>query len=100
MKVVTVSTKEKFLFDLLMTAQEEGVILETTDGQQFVLLSLEDWQSFDVGDSDDFGQEVKATAENKALMTFLAGRRGNGKRIPMAEVKKKLGLLGGDEAGT
>jgi hypothetical protein len=41
MRVVTVSAKESFLFELLMTVQEEAVILETTDGQQFVVLSLE-----------------------------------------------------------
>jgi hypothetical protein len=92
MKVVTVPAEQKFLFDLLMRVQEEGLILQTTDGQQFVLLSLEDWQGFDVGDSDDFEQEVKATSENKALMVFLAERRSNGRRVPMAGVKKQLGL--------
>ncbi len=92
MKVVTVPAEQKFLFDLLKEVQEEGLILQTTDGQQFVLLSLEEWQGFDVGDSEDFEQEVRATSENKALMAFLAERRSNGKRIPMADVKKQLGL--------
>ncbi len=59
MKVVTVSAEQKFLFDLLMKAQEEGLILQTTDGQQFVLLSLEDWQGFDVGDSDDLSKKSR-----------------------------------------
>lgn len=92
MRVVTVPTEQKFLFDLLTMVKEEGLILQTTDGQQFILLSLEDWQGFDVGDSDDFEQEVKVTSENKALMAFLAERRSNGKRVPMADVKKQLGL--------
>jgi len=92
MKVVTVPAEQKFLFDLLMKVEEEGLILQTTDGQQFVLLSLQDWQGFDVGDSDDFEQEVKATSEHKALMAFLAERRSHGKRVPMADVKKQLGL--------
>ena len=92
MKVVTVPAEQKFLFGLLNKALEEGLILQTTDGQQFVLLSLEDWQGFDVGDSDDFEQEVKATSENKALMAFLAERRSNGKRVAMKDVKKQLGL--------
>ena len=39
MKVVTVPAEQKFLFDLLMKVQEEGLILQTADGQQFVLLS-------------------------------------------------------------
>lgn len=92
MKVVTVPTEQKFLFDLLMEVREEGLILQTTDGQQFILLSLEEWHGFDVGDSDDFEQEVKATSENRALMAFLVDRRGDGKRISMADVKKQLGL--------
>jgi hypothetical protein len=92
MRVVTVPAEQKFLSDLLMEIQEEGLILQTTDGQQFVLLSLEGWRGFDVGDSDDFEQEVKATAANKALMAFLAKRQSNEKRVPMADVKKQLGL--------
>lgn len=92
MKVVTVPIEQKFLFDLLMEVREEGLILQTTDGQQFVLLSLEEWHGFDVGDSDDFEQEVKATSENRALMAFLVDRRGDEKRVSMADVKKQLGL--------
>jgi hypothetical protein len=92
MKVVPVPAEQKFLLDLLMEVQEEGLILQTTDGQQFVLLSLEDWRGFNVGDSDDFEQEVRATSENKALMTFLAELRSNGKRVLLADVKKQLGL--------
>jgi hypothetical protein len=92
MRMVTVPTEQKFLSDLLMEIQEEGLILQTADGQQFVLLSLEGWRGFDVGDSDDFEHEVKATAANKALMTFLAERRSSEKRIPMADVKRQLGI--------
>jgi hypothetical protein len=53
---------------------------------------LEDWQGFDVGDSDDFEQEVKATSENQALMAFVVERRSQRKRIPLADVKKQLVL--------
>ena len=92
MRIVSVSTEEKYLFDLLTNAQQEELILQTTDGRQFVLVSLDDWRGFDVGDGDDFEQEVKATTANQALMTFLAARRSRGKRIPLANVKKQLGL--------
>ncbi len=81
-----------FFLTYSMKVQKEGLILQTTTGQQFVLLSLEDWQGFEVGDSDDFEQEVKATSENKALLAFLAERRSNGKRVPLTDVKKQLGL--------
>ncbi|NJM59449.1 MAG: hypothetical protein HC849_03415 [Oscillatoriales cyanobacterium RU_3_3] len=92
MRVVTIPEAQKFLIELLESVKEEGLILQTADGQQFVLLVLEDWQGFDVGDSDDFEQEVNATSENQALIAFLAQRRSQGKRIPMADVKKQLGL--------
>jgi len=92
MRVVTVPAKEKFLFDLLKAVQDEKVILQTTEGQQFVLLSLEGWKGFDVGGSENFKREVKVTAENKELIAFLETRRSNGKRIPMEDVKRQLGL--------
>jgi hypothetical protein len=92
MRIVTVPEEQKFLLELLEIVREEGAILQTTDGQQFVLLMLENWQGFDVGDSDDFEQEVKATSENQALMALLAQRRNQGKRIGLADVKKQLGL--------
>ncbi|HBK64662.1 MAG TPA: hypothetical protein DD000_14385 [Cyanobacteria bacterium UBA11166] len=92
MRVVTVPTEQKFLFDLLRMVQKEGLILQTTDGKQFVLLSLEDWQGFNVGDSDDFEEEVKVTSENQELMAFLAQRKSKAKRVSMADVKKQLGL--------
>ncbi len=50
------------------------------------------WTGFPIGDSDDFAQEVQATGENQALLSFLAERRSNGKRIPLADVKQRLGL--------
>ncbi len=86
------TAREKFLFDLLMTVQTERLILQTTDGKQFALLSLEEWQGFEIGDSDDFEQEVQATTENSELLAFLAARRSGGPRVPLAEVKKQLGL--------
>lgn len=92
MRIVTIPAEQKFFFDLLKMVQEEGLILQTTDGQQFVLLSLEGWQGFDVGDSEDFEEEVRATSQNKALMAFLSERQSNGKRVSMADVKKQLGL--------
>jgi len=92
MRVITVPVQEKFLFDLLAKTREGGLILQTTGGEQFMLLSLEEWKGFDVGAEDNFEKEVSVTAENKELMAFLAARRSKGKRIPMTTVKKQLGL--------
>ena len=57
-----------------------------------MLASIEQWEGFEVGAGDDFAREVKKTARNKKLMNFLAKRRSNGKRIPLAKVKEELGL--------
>lgn len=92
MRVVTISESQDFLIDLLETVKEEGLVLQTTDGQQFILFSLNDWQGFDVGNSENFEEEVKATSENKELMEFLAERRNEKKRVSMADVKQQLGL--------
>jgi len=75
-----------------MKVKGGGIILQTKTGQQFVLLSLEGWQGFDVGDSEDFEEEVKATSENKALMAFLAERKQDENHILMKDVKALLGL--------
>lgn len=93
MKVITVPQGERFLFGLLTKAREEGIIIQTQDGEQFVLWLLEGWESFDVGDSSDFREEVEATAGNEELAEYLAARRrSRGKRIPLAGVKERLGL--------
>jgi hypothetical protein len=92
MKTVMVSARSRTLNDLLKKARRTGLILQSADGQRFVLTSVEQWEGFDVGADDDFAREVKKTARNKKLMKFLAGRRSNGKRIPLAKVKEELGL--------
>ncbi|MFN8488506.1 MAG: hypothetical protein U0350_12980 [Caldilineaceae bacterium] len=92
MRIVTIPSEQKFLLDLLMKVKEDGIILQTNTGQQFVLLSLEGWQGFDVGNSEDFAEEVRTTSENKALMAFLAERKQDKKHISMADVKALLEL--------
>lgn len=92
MKVITVSTEETYLHHLLTTVVEDGLILQTTDGHRFMVSSLEGWEGFEVGESDDFEQEVEATGHNTELMAFLAERRSHGKRIPLEKLKKELGL--------
>lgn len=59
---------------------DEGIILQTTDGKQFIVFSLAAWHGFDVGDGDDFEQEVQQTSENTQLLTFLAERKNAGQR--------------------
>ena len=92
MNVVTVPIEEKILNELLDQARNDDLILQSTDGRQFLLVSIENWVSFDVGDSDNFEEEVELTGKNQELMKFLAERRRDTSQIPLADVKKELGL--------
>ena len=87
-------TESKTLNKLLSKARA-NVILQSESGDQFVLAKVSSAQSFYVGESDDFEEEIKATRANKKLMRFL-DKRGEeakkGKLIPVPEVEKKLGL--------
>ena len=95
MNTVTVPAKSKALNDLLKKARRANVILRSESGEQFVLAKVSSVQSFYVGDSDDFDEEIKTTRANKKLMKFLDKRGTQAKKeklIPMSEVEKRLGL--------
>jgi len=92
MKTVTVSPRAKTLHNLLRKARRNGLILQSPEGERFVLTPIGNWIGFDVGDSDDFAEEVKMTVRNKKLMKFLAKRRRHGKRIPIEKVREQLGI--------
>jgi len=94
MTTIAVTTRAKYLTALLQKARRRSVVLETTDGQQYVLTSIKNWEAFDVGNSPDFGEEVKRTVQNKRLMKFLVERRktAKGKSKSVEEVEKDLGL--------
>lgn len=92
MKTIIVSSRSKTLHTLLKQARKNGIILQSPEGERFVLTPIGDWQAFHVGESEDFAEEVKATSRNKELIKFLAERRTRGKRIPIERVRERLGL--------
>jgi len=94
MRTVTIPTRAKAIHDLLKKARRRSVVLETADGQRYVLTAVSNWEGFDVGNSEDFGEEVKRTVQNKRLMKFLTERRktSKGKSKSLEEVEKELGL--------
>jgi len=95
MRATMVSTQERKLSALLKKARRRNVILESADGERFVLASISNWEGFDVGDSDDFAEEVKKTAQNKKLAKFMSERRASNKgkpRYSAEQVRKELGL--------
>ena len=95
MKTIIVSSRSKTIHALLKQARRNGLILESPEGERFVLAPIGDWQAFEVGDSEDFAEEVKATSQNKELIKFLKERRTRGKRIPIEKVRERLGLKPG-----
>ena len=95
MKPVPVSSTSKVLNSLLKQARHRNVILESADGERFVLASISDWQGFDVGKSQDLAKETKRTARNKDLTKLMSTRHAKDKvkaRVSAEEVKKQLGL--------
>ncbi|MBI5302435.1 MAG: hypothetical protein HY868_09875 [Chloroflexi bacterium] len=83
--IITVPTRAKTLNDLLRKARRKEIVLESADGERFVLASLQGWEGFEVDENDDI-------TKNRKLMSHLAKRRKGGKRIPLADVRAKLGL--------
>jgi hypothetical protein len=95
MKPVTVSSNAKTLNALLKKARRRDVILESAEGERFVLSSMARWQSFEVGDSDDFAVEVQRTAQHKRLAKVMTERRVKDQskpRLSIEKVRQELGL--------
>jgi predicted transcriptional regulator len=95
MRTVIVSPRSRTLHALLRQARRKGLILQSPEGEQFMLSPLGGWRAFYVGDSDDFAEEVKATSQNKELMKFLSERAKkfkNSKRTSIEKVREELGL--------
>jgi hypothetical protein len=93
MKSVSVSSRSKAINELLKQAQAANILLRSSNGEQFILARISDVQSFYVGSSNDFAEEVKATRANKKLMKFLDERGAKakkGKRTSLASVRKEL----------
>ena len=81
MKTVTIASSARGIRRLLARACEGNLILRAPDGREFILAEI-----------DDFNREIELTRDNKALMKLLASRSKPKKRIPLAEVRKQLGL--------
>lgn len=93
MRAMTISAKSETLNDLFKKARRQDLILQSTDGEQFVLARVTDMQAFYVGNSDDLEQEIAMARQNKKLMKFLDERgaaRETGQGIPLDEVKRRL----------
>jgi hypothetical protein len=85
MKTTLVSARAKLLNEILKKAKRRAVILETVDGQRFVLASIEGWDAYEVNEEGDI-------TENRKLMDHLLKRRRGNPRHRLSDVKTELGL--------
>jgi hypothetical protein len=81
MRTFKVSTKAKTINSLLKKARRGGLILRSSEGQEFILAEI-----------DDFKREIELTRQNKALMKLLASRAKQTKTFKVSEIRKQLGL--------
>jgi hypothetical protein len=84
MKTIAIKKSSKMMDHVLKLAKAEDVIVQTLEGDEFLVIAI-----------DDFDREIVRQRANKELMAFLdkrfrAARREKG--IPLQEVTKRLGL--------
>lgn len=105
MKTIAISQRSKLLNALLQQAREQNLILQSADGEQFVLAKIadkpvvridenEEVRVFDVGESDDFEEEIGLTRQNTELMRFLDERAADvkpGSGTSLEEIRQRLG---------
>jgi len=81
MKTLDVSDELPSVKELLDLASGENVILTTSEGREFIVAEI-----------DDFDRELELIRENDELMEFLRLRSSEDKTFTLSEVREKLGL--------
>lgn len=79
MRTITVSAEENRLNALLVQAIQEGLILRTSDGREFILAEI-----------DNFDREIELTRQNKELMQLLDERGSQRATLSLAEARARL----------
>jgi hypothetical protein len=81
LKIVELTTIAPALAELLDLAGEDTLILKTSEGREFVLAEV-----------DDFDTEIDLVRQNEELMTLLAERSREKKTYTLQQVREQLGL--------
>ena len=81
MKIVELTAIAPTLAELLDLAGEETLILKTSEGREFVLAEV-----------DDFDTEITLVRQNEELMALLAERSSEKKTYTLQQVREQLGL--------
>jgi hypothetical protein len=81
LKIVELTTIEPALAELLDVASEDTLILKTSEGREF-----------DLAEVDDFDTEIALVCQNEELMALLAERSHEKKTYTLQQVRERLGL--------
>lgn len=81
MKTITLTRPVSELLELLEQAGQEDIIVRLTDGREFVLAALE-----------DFDYEIAQTRKQTAIMALLDERAKEPATIALDDLKTELGL--------
>jgi hypothetical protein len=81
MKTISISPQSAEVNALLAQARQEDILVRSADGSQFMVTAI-----------DDFDEEVARTRRNVRLMALLEERAKQAKTVPLADVKRQLGL--------
>jgi uncharacterized protein YigA (DUF484 family) len=81
MKTITVSKRAKTLQAILAQACQENLILKTTEGREFILAEL-----------NEFDRELELTRQNPELMAVLEARAKQTHTVSLEEAKLQLGF--------
>lgn len=81
MKTVTLTQPAADLLALLEQAHDEDILVRLTDGREFVLTAVE-----------DFDYEIAQTRKQAAIMALLDERGKEPATIPLDALKTELGL--------
>jgi hypothetical protein len=81
LKIVELTTIAPALAELLDLAGEETLILKTSEGREF-----------DLAEVDDFDTEIALVCQNEELMALLAERSHEKKTYTLQQVRERLGL--------
>ncbi len=81
MKTVSVPPQATDVNALLQQARNEDILVRAADGTEFMITVV-----------DEFDEEIARTRQNARLMALLEQRAKQSQTIPLAEVKRQLGL--------
>ena len=81
MKTIDLTTQSPSVEELLHLAADGNLILKTSDGKEFVLAEV-----------DDFDKEIALVRQNPDLMDLLDQRSNPGQTFTLDQVRAELGL--------